>query len=73
VALAHDPDAALIREVTPTAFDTGRFASSLGIAAVGVVAAALLLGGLLARRLGRVAPIGPPPRDPLEDGLEDEP
>lgn len=76
-AYEHDPDAALLRETSPTTLALGRMLGSMAIATVPLIAVAVLLGTWLARRMGPAFPDDPddeagdsddePMRDPWED------
>ena len=77
-AYEHDPDAVLLREASPTTLALGRMLGAMAIATVPLIAAAVLLGGWLARRIGPAFPDEPddapddPGDDPIRDPWEDE-
>ncbi len=76
-AYEHDPDAALVREASPTTLALAPMLGAMAVAALGVLALVLLLGRFLARRMGpafgddpRTEADHPDPesiRDPWED------
>ena len=76
-AYEHDPDVMLLREASPTTLALGRMLGAMAIASVPLIAAAIVLGGWLARRMGPAFPDEPddepegrgyePIRDPWED------
>jgi hypothetical protein len=69
VAFAHDDDVALVREVSPTTLNLGLLLGAFAVAALVVAGIVLLVGRVLAGRLGPAFPNG---EDPLEDEHEDE-
>jgi hypothetical protein len=76
-AYVHDPDAALVREASPTTLALAPMLGAMAVAALGVLALVLLLGRFLARRMGPAFSDDPHPdaadpdaesiRDPWED------
>ncbi len=76
-AYEHDPDVALLREASPTTLALGRMLGSMAIA-VPLIAAVILLGTWLVRRMGPAFPdepdddAGGPDDEPMRDPWEDE-
>jgi hypothetical protein len=74
-AYEHDPDVTLLQEASPTTLALGRMLGAMAIATVPLIAAVVLLGAWLARRMGPAFPEEPgddaddgePIRDPWED------
>jgi putative intracellular protease/amidase len=79
-AYEHDPDVALLREASPTTLALGRMLGSMTIATVPLIAAAVLLGTWLSRRMGPAFPddeageetAGGPGDEPIQDPWEEE-
>jgi eukaryotic-like serine/threonine-protein kinase len=73
VAFESDPDGQLIDEPSPTELDGGTTFGRVGVAAVIVLAAALVPGVLIRRRMGDRALVAADAVDVAGDGEEDEP
>jgi outer membrane protein assembly factor BamB len=77
-AYEHDPHVTLLQEASPTTLALGRMLGAMAIATVPLVAAAVLLGAWLARRMGPAFPDEPgdepegPDGEPIRDPWEDE-
>ncbi|HEY5906135.1 MAG TPA: hypothetical protein VIX39_10010, partial [Actinomycetota bacterium] len=52
----HDPDAALVREASPTTLAPGRMVGAIAIAAIPLLVVVLLLGRMLITRMGPAFP-----------------
>ena len=77
-AYVHDPDAALVREASPTTLALAPMLGAMAVAALGVLALVLLLGRFLAPRMGPALRDDPhpdaadPDAAPIRDPWEDE-
>ncbi|MGH2629068.1 MAG: PQQ-binding-like beta-propeller repeat protein [Actinomycetota bacterium] len=77
VAFEHDPGASLVREASPTTLSIGPMLGAMAVVAVPLLALVLLLGGVLASRMGPAFPatddaLGADP-DPADDGAIRDP
>jgi len=66
-AFEHDPDAVLVREASPTTLAASRMVGAIAIAAIPLLVIVLLLGRMLASRMG---PAFPGDSAPVSEGEE---
>ena len=69
VAFAHDDGVALVREVSPTTLNLGVLLGAFAVAALVVGGIVLVMGRVLAGRIGPAFPNG---EDPLGGDLDDD-
>lgn len=72
VAFEPDPGGELVRIGSPTIVDAGALATNAAIALIPLVVVLLVLGRLLAARMGPATLVPKAPHDPIEDGDEPE-
>jgi hypothetical protein len=72
-AYEHDPDMALLQEASPTTLALGRMLGAMALATVPLIAAAVLLGAWLSRRMGPafLDEAGDEPDDPGDAPIRD--
>jgi outer membrane protein assembly factor BamB len=70
-AYVNDPGVPLVREASPTTADPAMLAFNLGVAGVAVAGLTLLLGRVIAGRMGPAMPSSDDPSDPDDDDADE--